>query len=89
MSSCERGVGGRGGGERSRWATNFFNGIFKDGFKLEVISMFMFEQRKSTNCVLACDCVNVHAAPSVCEGWQQFKPETIYANHHLTALFAN
>lgn len=42
-------------------ATNFFNGIFKDGFKLEVISVFMLERRKLKNCVSLCDFVNVHA----------------------------
>lgn len=44
-----------GGGAR------FFNGIFRDGFKLEVISMFMFERRKSKSRVLARGLVNVHA----------------------------
>lgn len=45
--------GGGGGGAK------FFNGIFKDGFKLEVISVFMFERRKSKSCVLALGFVNV------------------------------
>lgn len=38
-----------------------FNGIFKDGFKLEVISMFMFERRKAKSRVLARRLVNVRA----------------------------
>lgn len=54
MSLCcsGEGSGGRaGGGIGGR--TSFFNGIFKDGFKLEVISMFTFERGKSKSCVLA------------------------------------
>lgn len=49
------GRGEAGGGAR------FFNGIFKEGFKLEVISMFMFEGRKSKSRVLARGLVNVRA----------------------------
>lgn len=51
----DEGRGEAGGGAK------FFNGIFKDGFKLEVISMFMFERGKSKSCVLARGFVSVRA----------------------------
>lgn len=50
MSLCENDEGEHGGREKKGGAggqLNFINGILKDGFKLEVISMFMFERRKS------------------------------------------
>ncbi len=52
-----------GGGGRCGVAgvKDFFNGIFKDGFKLEVINMCKLKRRKSKNVVLVCDCVSVRA----------------------------
>jgi len=50
---CENNWGGRKkeeAGKAGGRATDFFNGIFKEGFKLEVISVFMFERRKSKHC---------------------------------------
>lgn len=39
--------GGKGAEEKEGAATEFFNGIFNEGFRSEVISLFMFEWRKS------------------------------------------
>lgn len=67
MSSCNdrrEPRGGVGEGAESRGGANhFFNGIFKGGFKLEVIGVFMFVRRKSEGCVSVCDFINVHACP--------------------------
>lgn len=76
--------GGGGGRRKERgWkgANDFFNGIFKDGFKLEVISMFMLERRKSKKTrVLVCECACQHlyvGAGSNYRVLQAFKPTTI------------
>lgn len=67
-------------------ATDFFNGIFKEGLKLEVISMFIFNWRKSKSCVCVCVCgtllVCMHArictwAGSNYKVLQAFKPTSI------------
>lgn len=90
----ERGEGGAArrkeegaGGQR-----NVFGGISKDGFRLEVISVFVLEPE---------EVVNPRATVRLCEwgarttsvregAWQQLpRPASIYADRHLTALFAN
>lgn len=85
MSSCENDKGVQGSreeeeGGRSGWAADFFNGIFKAGFKLEVISMFTFERRKLKKHVRLCECACVHLyvrAGSNYSILQAFKPTAI------------
>lgn len=83
MSLCENREGERGRGEREEGAvgggvsTDFFNGIFKDGFKVEVITVFMFKWRRpKTLCERACLRLYV-AAGSNYSVQQAFKSTTI------------
>lgn len=56
---------GAGAAARETWqggaGAGVFNGISKDGFKLEVISMFMLERRKPKSRLLARGPGNVRA----------------------------
>lgn len=78
MSSCEDDEGEQRRREGEEGATDFFNGIFKDGFRLEVISLFMFRRRKLKNCVCLCARLHLYVrAGSNYSVLQAFKPTTI------------